>query len=100
MLVKEIIQCAHALQYIFLTLPSKAYLLFAPAVLLGSLLGLGAMASNSELTVMRAAGISNGRIIRAVLMTGVALMLLNCVARRNHHAESRANCRRDSLNRT
>jgi len=67
---------ANALQYIFLTLPSKAYLLFAPAVLLGSLLGLGAMASNSELTVMRAAGISNGRIIRAVLMTGVALMLI------------------------
>ena len=65
-----------ALQYIFLTLPGKAYLLFAPAVLLGSLLGLGAMASNSELTVMRAAGISNGRIIRAVLLTGVALMLL------------------------
>jgi len=66
----------NALQYIFLTLPSKAYLLFAPAVLLGSLLGLGALASNSELTVMRAAGVSNGRIIRAVLMTGVALMLL------------------------
>ncbi len=66
----------HALQYIFLTLPSKAYLLFAPAVLLGSLLGLGALASNSELTVMRAAGISNSRIIRAVLITGVALMLL------------------------
>ena len=66
----------NALQYIFLTLPGKAYLLFAPAVLLGSLLGLGALASNSELTVMRAAGISNGRIIRAVLVTGVALMLL------------------------
>jgi len=67
---------ANALQYIFLTIPSKAYLLFAPAVLLGSLLGLGALASNSELTVMRAAGISNGRIIRAVLLTGVGLMLL------------------------
>jgi len=70
---------ANALQYIFLTLPSKAYLLFAPAVLLGSLLGLGALASNSELTVMRAAGISNGRIIRAVLVTGVALMLFIAV---------------------
>lgn len=67
---------SNAMQYIFLTLPSKAYLLFAPAVLLGSLLGLGGMASNSELTVIRAAGISNGRIIRAVLMTGVALMLM------------------------
>ena len=65
-----------AAQYIFLTIPGKIYLLFAPAVLLGSLLGLGALASNSELTVMRAAGISGGRIIRAVLATGVALMLL------------------------
>ena len=65
-----------AAQYVFLTIPGKAYLLFAPAVLLGSLLGLGALASNSELTVMRAAGISIGRIIRAVLLTGVVLMLL------------------------
>ncbi len=65
-----------ALQYILLTTPSKAYLLFAPSVLLGSLLGLGALASNSELTVMKAAGISNGRIIRAVLLTGFALMVL------------------------
>ncbi len=65
-----------AAQYIFLTIPGKAYLLFAPAVLLGSLLGLGALASNSELTVMRAAGISSARIIRAVLITGVGLMLL------------------------
>lgn len=67
---------ANAFQYVFLTLPGKAYLLFAPAVLLGSLLGLGGLASNSELTVMRAAGISNARIIRAVLTTGIALMLL------------------------
>ena len=65
-----------AMQYVFLTIPGSAYLLFAPSVLLGSLLGLGALASNSELTVMRAAGISVGRIIRAVLITGVALMLL------------------------
>lgn len=65
-----------AAQYIFLTIPGKIYLLFAPAVLLGSLLGLGTLASNSELTVMRAAGISGGRIIRAVLITGVGLMVL------------------------
>ena len=65
-----------ALQYIILTIPGQAYLFFAPAVLLGSLLGLGAMASNSELTVMRAAGVSVARIIRAVLVTGIALVLL------------------------
>ncbi|ASJ75050.1 LPS export ABC transporter permease LptG [Granulosicoccus antarcticus] len=65
-----------AVQYVFLTIPGKAYMLFSPAVLLGSLLGLGGLASNSELTVMRAAGISGGRIIRAVVITGVGLMLL------------------------
>ena len=70
---------SRAAQYIFLTIPGKVYLLFAPAVLLGSLLGLGTLASNSELTVMRAAGISGGRIIRAVLVTGVGLMLLVAV---------------------
>ena len=68
-----------AAQYVFLTIPGKAYMLFAPAVLLGSLLGLGALASNSELTVMRAAGVSGGRIIRAVVITGVGLMLLIAV---------------------
>ncbi len=65
-----------ALQYILLTIPGQAYFLFAPAVLLGSLLGLGALASNSELTVMKAAGISGAKIIRAVLLSGVLLMLL------------------------
>jgi len=68
-----------AAQYVFLTLPGKAYLLFAPAVLLGSLLGLGSLASNSELTVMRAAGVSNSSIIKAVLITGLGLMALIAV---------------------
>jgi len=67
---------ASAAQYVLLTLPGKAYLLFAPSVLLGSLLGLGTLANNSELTVMRAAGISPARIIRAVLITGIGLMVL------------------------
>lgn len=68
-----------AAQYILLTLPGVAYLLFAPAVLLGSLLGLGALANNSELTVMRAAGVSVGRIVRSVLITGVGLTLIVAV---------------------
>lgn len=66
----------NAVQYTLLTLPGMAYLLFAPSVLLGSLLGLGSLASNSELTVMRAAGVSNSRIIRAVLLTGLLLMAM------------------------
>ncbi len=62
--------------YIFLRLPASAYELFAPAVLLGSLLGLGGMATHSELVVMRAAGISIQRIIRSVLQVGILLMLM------------------------
>jgi len=65
-----------AAQYVLLTLPGVSYLLFAPAVLLGSLLGLGALATNSELTVMRAAGVSVARIVRSVLITGLALTLV------------------------
>ena len=43
--------------YIGLTIPRRLYELFPTAVLIGSLLGLGALASNSELVAMRAAGI-------------------------------------------
>jgi lipopolysaccharide export system permease protein len=62
--------------YIALRLPASAYELFAPAVLLGSLLGLGTMATHSELIVMRAAGISIQRVIRSVLLVGVLLMIV------------------------
>ena len=62
---------AEAAAYVALTLPGMAYELFAPAVLLGSLLGLGGLAANSELTVMRAAGMSNARIVGAVLLAGL-----------------------------
>ena len=64
-----------AATYVALTLPGMAYELFAPAVLLGSLLGLGGLAANSELAVMRAAGMSNARIVGAVLLAGLVPML-------------------------
>lgn len=66
---------AKAIHYILLTLPGRVILLSGPAVLLGSLLGLGTMASNSELTVMRAAGVSYFRVVKAVLVTGIAIVL-------------------------
>ncbi len=66
---------ADAARYVALTLPGMAYELFAPAVLLGSLLGLGGLAANSELAVMRAAGMSNARIVGAVLLAGTVPML-------------------------
>src|SRR5690554_6746755 len=64
-----------ALIYIFLTLPRRLYDLLPMAALVGCLIGLGSLASNSELTVMRASGVSIARIMGAVLKPLLVLML-------------------------
>jgi lipopolysaccharide export system permease protein len=64
-----------ALVYVLLGLPRLAYELFPVMVLLGSLAGLGGLAAHSELTAMRAAGVSLGRIVLSMLRTGLMLML-------------------------
>ncbi|TVO75553.1 LPS export ABC transporter permease LptG [Sedimenticola selenatireducens] len=62
--------------YVLLILPRRAYEVFPMAVLLGSLVGLGSLASNSELIAMRAAGVSLARIIGSVLKAGMLAMLV------------------------
>jgi len=62
--------------YILLTIPGRIYELFPVSVAIGGVLGLGALAANSELVVMRAAGISIWRIILMVMQGGVILMLI------------------------
>jgi lipopolysaccharide export system permease protein len=62
-----------ALVYVLLRLPYRAYESFAMATLIGSLMGLGALAANSELTAMRAAGISVARVARSVTVAGILL---------------------------
>jgi lipopolysaccharide export system permease protein len=65
-----------AYSYVALTLPRYTYELFPIATLLGSLIGLGALAGNSELMAMCAAGISIGRIVAATLKAGLLVLLL------------------------
>ena len=65
-----------ALIYVLLNLPLLLYQVFPSAMLLGGLLSLGALASSSELIVMRAAGISIMRITGAVLKAGVLLIIV------------------------
>ena len=65
--------------YVALTVPGRLYELFPVSALLGALLGLGALASQSELVVLRAAGVSINRIALSVLRAGL-LMLLVVVA--------------------
>jgi len=48
--------------YVALTLPGRFYEFIPFAALIGCLLGLGQLASSSELVVMRAAGVSIGRL--------------------------------------
>lgn len=67
---------AQAIEYVLLILPRRAYELFPTAVLLGALLSLGALATHSELIVMRAAGLSVYRITWSVLKAGLILMAI------------------------
>ena len=69
-----------ALLYTLLNLPQQAYELLPITVLIGTLLGLGALARGSELTVVRATGVSVARLagmtlIAAGLLIGVELVL-------------------------
>ncbi len=69
------------LLYLLLTTPSHIVEFFPIAALLGAITGLGALANQSELVVMRAAGVSLLRISGSVLKSGfiliIAIMLLS-----------------------
>ena len=55
---KESYTLSHAVLYILLTTPRRMYEMFPTVAVIGSLLGLGGLAARSELTVMRAVGLS------------------------------------------
>ena len=68
-----------AFQYVLLTVPRLAYQLFPISALLGSTIGLGILASNSELVAMRSAGISLLQIIISVMKVGLLFVVLTVV---------------------
>ena len=70
-------EAPQAILYTALRLPNLASEMMAVAVLIGSLLGLGALASNSEIIVMRSAGLSVSRLAGMVGLTGVALLVFS-----------------------
>lgn len=61
------------LRYTLLLVPGNAYILLPIIVLLGTLLGVGGMARQGELTAMRGAGVSYLRIGAATLLAGALL---------------------------
>lgn len=66
-----------ALMYVLTTSPRTLVEFMPMAILLGTLLGLGLLANSSELTVMRAAGISTLRITWMVMRPALFLLLLS-----------------------
>ncbi len=66
---------AQIVQYTILGIPKTLYEVFPMAALIGSILGLSVLARDSELIVMRAAGVSILRIVLSVLKVGVILAL-------------------------
>lgn len=65
-----------ALYYVLLNMPNDVYQLFPIAGLIGCLLGLGLLASHSELVVMRAAGMSVMQISAAVMVAIILMVSL------------------------
>jgi len=68
-----------AFQYVLLTVPRLAYQLFPICALLGTTIGLGVLASNSELVAMRSAGVSLLQIIYSVMKVGLLFVVLTLV---------------------
>ncbi|HEY0289971.1 MAG TPA: LPS export ABC transporter permease LptG [Pseudomonas sp.] len=61
--------------FVIMTAPRRLYDMLPMAALIGCLIGLGGLASSSELTIMRAAGVSIGRIVWAVMKPMLVLMV-------------------------
>lgn len=66
----------HAIAWTAYTLPRRAYSMFPMAAVIGALMGLGQLAATSELTALRAVGVSRRRIAVSV---AIALSLLTVV---------------------
>jgi lipopolysaccharide export system permease protein len=64
-----------AARFVLLSTPKTLYEIFPMAALLGAILGLSSMAVDSELIVIRAAGVSIARLIGSVLKIGAVLAL-------------------------
>ncbi len=68
-------QTPRVILYTALRLPQLAFEMIPVAALIGSLLGLGALAANSEIIVMRSAGLSIKKLSGMVAITGFVLLV-------------------------
>lgn len=69
-------QLQHAVGYVILTLPGRTYELFPVAVLIGTLYALTQLSRHSEITVLRASGLSTRRLLLSLAKIGAAFVIL------------------------
>lgn len=72
-------QLLQAVTFVLVSIPGKVYEFLSVSILIGCLIGLGALASSSELLVIRAAGVPPRGIIFAVLKPVMALVVFALV---------------------
>lgn len=72
-------QALQAALYMLLTLPRRIYDYLPLGAFMGCLVGLGAMASSSELTVIRAAGVSIRRVVWSAMKPALVVVLFGLV---------------------
>lgn len=65
-----------ALIYVLVSLPFNLYPLFPAAALIGCLIGLGRLAAQSELVVMRASGVSKAQITLSVIRSAIVMLVV------------------------
>ncbi len=68
-----------AVAYVLMTMPNDLYTMFPMAGLLGALMGLGHLASHSELVVMRSSGMTLMQIVRIILSSILVFVLIVCI---------------------
>ena len=68
---------SHAALYVLYADPRDIEIFFPMSTLIGGLIGIGMLASNSELVVMQAAGLSKLDIIKSVMKTASILILIS-----------------------
>lgn len=69
-------QTLEAFTYIVTTIPRRIYDYLPLGAFIGSLVGLGILANSSELTVMRAAGVSVARIVWSAMKPALLIVLI------------------------
>ena len=77
--IKNDYQLLDVALYILLTLPRRIYDYLPLGAFMGCLIGLGALAKNSELTVVRAAGVSLARIVGSAIKPVLLLIILGAL---------------------